>query len=180
MLRLALTTCVLLASADAAPNVVSGMVSFGVAVKENHLVKGVEKTVFEHTLAAGATHGAVTQQWHAGKSSGITPTLRMRMYIDGETTASVDYPLFLAHGVGPAQVSGTNRCSPPGKKSAMCPHGDPGPGLNSSHTGPWGNDLFGRSHDSGFYNTCVVVLLIGVLVYRCLRCWWCWCWCWCW
>jgi hypothetical protein len=57
---------------------------------------------------------------------------------------------------GPAQTSGTNRCSPPGKKSHLCPTGDPGPGLPDSHTGPWGNDLFGRSHDSGFYNTYLV------------------------
>jgi len=151
-----LTTASLLAPAQATPRVAAGMSSFGVAVKASHLFKGVEKTVFEHTLSAGATHGAVTQQWHAGKSSGVTPTLRVRMYIDGEANASIDYPLFLAHGVGPAQTSGTNRCSPPGFKTKSCPDGDPGPGLNTSHTGPWGNALFGRSHDSGFYNTYLV------------------------
>jgi hypothetical protein len=88
------------AAGRASPRVTPGMRSFGVALKAGHLFHGTEMTVFQHTLSAGVTHAAVTQQWHAGKSSGITPTLRIRMYIDGETTASIDYPLFLAHGVG--------------------------------------------------------------------------------
>lgn len=146
------------------PKVNSGMVSFGTAIKNGRLVKNVEKTVFEHTLDDSATHGAITQQWHAGKPSGITPTMRIRMYVDGESAASIDYPLFLAHGVGPAQRTGTNRCSPPGVKTKNCPDGDPGPGLNTSHTGPWGNDLFGRSHDSGFYNTYLVPFGVSIKV----------------
>ena len=79
--------------AHAATPVTKGMKSFGVAVKAAHLFKGVEKTVFEHSLSAGATHGAMSQAWHAGKPSGVTPRLRIRYYIDGETEASIDYPL---------------------------------------------------------------------------------------
>lgn len=128
--------------AAAAPPVVAGMKSIGVALKAGHLFKGVEKTVFEHTLSASATHGVMTEAWHAGKSSGINPNLRIRYYIDGEAVASVDYPLFLAHGTGPAQVAGTNAgsSSPP-----VWPK-------NETHIGPWGNGLFGRTHDSGWYN----------------------------
>eukprot|EP00040_Diaphanoeca_grandis_P012242 m.62236 g.62236 ORF g.62236 m.62236 type:complete len:371 (-) comp23117_c0_seq1:77-1189(-) len=122
-----------------------GLKSIGVAVKECRLVAGVEKTVFEHTLSAGATHGVMTQAWHAGKSSGVNPMLRIRYYIDGETEASIDYPLFLAHGTGPLQTSGTN-VSPD----------DPPPGTNESHTGPWASALFGRTHDSGWYNNYLV------------------------
>ena len=50
----------------AAPPAARGMKSIGVAVKAAHLFKGVEKTVFEHTLSAGATHGVMTEAWHAG------------------------------------------------------------------------------------------------------------------
>lgn len=55
------------------------------SAQSSKLLGGVEKTVFEHNLSATATHGAITQQWHAGKPSGVTPNLRVRMYIDGES-----------------------------------------------------------------------------------------------
>ena len=115
------------ASAAPPPAVAPGMKSIGVAVKQSRLQKGVEKVVFEHALSPGATHGVMTEAWHAGKPSGVNPNLRIRYYIDGEASASVDYPLFLAHGTGPAQT-------------------------NVSKIGPWGNAMFGRSHDSGWYN----------------------------
>jgi hypothetical protein len=121
-----------------------GLKSIGTAVKQAQLEAGVEKTVFEHTLSPTATHGVMTQAWHAGKSSGITPELRIRYYIDGETTASVDYPLFLAHGTGPARLQETNL----GPTDV--------PGTPTSKTGPWGNSLFGRTHDSGWYNNYLV------------------------
>ena len=62
-----------------------------------------------------------------GKPSGVSPSLRIRMYIDGEQNASVDYPLFLAHGAGPAQTQ-------------------------LSPLEPWSSALFGRTHDSGWFN----------------------------
>jgi hypothetical protein len=130
----------------AVPPAAAGMKSIGVALKQAHLYKGVEKTVFEHNLSATATHGVMTEAWHAGKSSGINPNLRIRYYIDGETVASVDYPLFLAHGTGPAQVAGTNA----GDKPPVWPK-------NETHIGPWGNQLFGRTHDSGWYNVSVQI-----------------------
>ena len=133
---------------SAATPVARGMKSFGVAVKQAHLFKGVEKEVFNHTLSTGVTHGAMTQAWHAGKPSGVTPRLRIRYYIDGEAEASIDYPLFLAHGQGPAQLTGTNDANP--KEQG-------GTGANfTTPTSPWGNALFGRTHDSGWYNTYLV------------------------
>eukprot|EP00941_MAST-03F_sp_MAST-3F-sp1_P000772 g772.t1 len=122
--------------AAATTAVTKGMKSIGVAIKQCKLQQGVEKTVFEHTLSPGASHGVMTEAWHAGKPSGVTPGLRVRYYVDGETTASIDYPLFLAHAQGPAQVGGTNKIG--------------------SDTIPWGNSLFGRTHDSGWYNTYIV------------------------
>eukprot|EP01050_Picozoa_sp_SAG11_P003710 SAG11_NODE_217_length_12229_cov_9.152185_8_plen_127_part_00 len=121
MFTLTSSLVLLLPLAGATSPVAKGMKSFGVAVKQAHLFKGVEKVVFEHTLSAGATHGAMTQAWHAGKPSGVTPRLRIRYYIDGEAEASIGYPLFLAHGQGPAQLEGTN---------AANPKEDGGPGSN--------------------------------------------------
>ena len=66
--------------------------------------------------------------------------MRVRYYVDGEAEASVDYPLFLAHATGPAQTTGTDVM--PGDQ----------PGTNRTLIGPWGNQLFGRTHDSGWYN----------------------------
>ena len=86
-------------------------------------------------MTEGASHGAITQQWHGGKPSGTTPDLRIRMYIDGEARASIDYPLFLAHGAGPAQKD-------------LTAYGKP--------LDPWASANFGRTHDSGWYNTYLV------------------------
>lgn len=150
MHALSVVACILgaVVGVEAAIPVSKGMKTFGVSIKEDRLQKGVEQLVFEHTLAPGATHGTMTQAWHAGKTSGMTPGLRIRMYIDGEAIASIDYPLFLAHGQGPAQLAGTNAANP--KEQG-------GPGRNyTAPTSPWGNSLFGRTHDSGWYNNYLV------------------------
>lgn len=104
--------------------------SFGVAVKALELDAGNETTVFAHTLTAGSEGGAVTQQWHAG-GSGIILGLRVRVYVDGEDTAAIDYPVGLSHGVGPAQTT-----------------------LDAS--GPFESELFGRTNAGGFWNNFLV------------------------
>ena len=77
-------------------------------------------------------------------TTGDTDAAVFRYYIDGEAEASIDYPLFLAHGQGPAQLEGTN---------AANPRAEGGPGTNfTTPTSPWGNAMFGRTHDSGWYN----------------------------
>ena len=105
--------------------VAHGMRSFGTAVKALQLSAGVEHEVFSHTLSPNASHGALTQQWHAGHDN---LALRVRVYVDGEVTASIDYPVGLAHGAGPSQAA-----LPP--------------------SGPWASALFGRTNDGGWWNT---------------------------
>jgi hypothetical protein len=104
------------------------MRSFGTAVKALQLSAGVEREVFSHALPPSASHGALTQQWHAGHDN---LALRVRVYVDGEATASIDYPVGLAHGAGPSQVA-----LPP--------------------SGPWASALFGRSNDGGWWNTFLI------------------------
>ena len=111
------------------------MRSFGTAIKESPIAAGEEKTAFEHTLPSGATHGAITQQWHGGFGNF---NLRVRIYVDGETTASVDYEVGMAHGAGPNQTHVRGRDDPAGEP-------------------PWAaGESFGRTHDSGFWNTYLV------------------------
>ena len=76
--------------------------SFGVAVKSLKLAAENETTVFEYSLSLGTASGAVTQQWHAGNNN---MNLRVRIFVDGEANASVEYPVALAHGAGPVQVT---------------------------------------------------------------------------
>ena len=119
---------------SAAPAVRPGMKSFGTAVKQAELVGGyTEKTVFEHEVSPNATHGAITQQWHAGVNN---MDLVVKIYIDGEVTASIQYEVGHAHGAGPAQVS-------------IAPE--------ANATAPWSaGESFGRTHESGFWNTWLV------------------------
>lgn len=112
--------------------------SFGVAIKALNLEANNETTVFAHTLSAGSESGAVTQQWHAG-GSGVILDLRVRVYVDGEETASVDYPVGLSHGVGPLQTT-----------------------LDAS--GPYASELFGRTNAGGFWNTFFVPFQTSVRV----------------
>lgn len=122
VLVLYINLAVLMSSALAAVPVSAGMQSFGNAVKEITIAE--ETVMFEHTLSSQATHGAITQQWHAG---GKDEELRVRVYVDGETTASIDYPVLLGHG-----------------------------GRQTKFVSPWGNGAFGRTHDSGFYNVYLI------------------------
>jgi len=69
--------------------------TFGTAIKNGH-VSTAEETVFTHTSATG---GVVTEMWMTGGWTGFDRT-RVRIYIDGETTASIDYDLYLGHGIG--------------------------------------------------------------------------------
>ena len=112
--------------------------SFGVALKALNLEARNETTVFEHTLSAGSESGAVTQQWHAG-ASGVILDLRVRVYVDGEETASVDFPVGLSHGVGPSQTT-----------------------LDAA--GPYAYELFGRTNAGGFWNTFLVPFQASVRV----------------
>jgi len=69
--------------------------SFGTAIKNGHLTT-TEQVIFEHVSPTG---GVVTELWMTGGWNGFYAT-RVRIYIDGETQASIDYQLYLAHGIG--------------------------------------------------------------------------------
>lgn len=50
-----------------------------------------EQTLFEHTLSDGASHGVITNVWHAGEpgwGAGHLGDPRMRVYVDEEVNAS--------------------------------------------------------------------------------------------
>ena len=70
--------------------------SFSDAIKNGFLKKGEETLLFEKWFGEP---GMITQQWFTG--SGIFDEhARIRIYIDSEETASLDFNLYLAHGIG--------------------------------------------------------------------------------
>jgi hypothetical protein len=69
--------------------------TFGTAGKEERVLKGgAEAELFRHT-----GKGFLTHMWFGGNfhNYGLT---RIRVYIDGETDASIDMELMLGHGIG--------------------------------------------------------------------------------
>lgn len=75
-------------------DVTPGMASFGTALKGVGLHQGVEEELFNRTGA-----GTMTLMWFTGEL--IWPTFgdtRIRVYVDGETTPSLDFPVLLAVG----------------------------------------------------------------------------------
>eukprot|EP01102_Stenamoeba_stenopodia_P004782 TRINITY_DN15143_c0_g1_i1.p1 TRINITY_DN15143_c0_g1~~TRINITY_DN15143_c0_g1_i1.p1 ORF type:complete len:367 (-),score=99.63 TRINITY_DN15143_c0_g1_i1:74-1096(-) len=69
--------------------------TFGTAIKNGNL-QTTEQTIFEHNCTGG---GVVTELWMTGGWDGFNQTI-VRIYIDGETTPSIEYQLYLAHGIG--------------------------------------------------------------------------------
>eukprot|EP00656_Telonema_subtile_P057187 TRINITY_DN9350_c0_g1_i1.p1 TRINITY_DN9350_c0_g1~~TRINITY_DN9350_c0_g1_i1.p1 ORF type:complete len:369 (-),score=83.37 TRINITY_DN9350_c0_g1_i1:119-1225(-) len=106
----------------------STMSTFGVAIKA-HLCSCTsqgcaEQELFSHNISDTATHGVITQMWHAGTSGDP----RMRVYVDDEIggpSAAVDYPVALAHGLAP----------------------------EDNGTYPFQSEIFGHTHNMGWYNT---------------------------
>jgi hypothetical protein len=82
-----------------------------------------EQTLFEHTLSDGASHGVITNVWHAGEpgwGAGHLGDPRMRVYVDEEVNATdggepaVDYTVALATAwiYAPLHTHGTHaNCS---------------------------------------------------------------------
>ena len=94
--------------------------SFGGIGKEEFVLGGGnEALLFEHT-----GKGCLTHMWFGGDWKGYDRT-RIRVYVDGETTASIDMELFMGHGIGFADDAA-----------------------------PWGTKRIGKTgHPSGIYNT---------------------------
>jgi hypothetical protein len=104
--------------AQAAP--LNGLKTFGTMGKEvRPLKKGQEAELFRHT-----GKGCLTHMWFGGSFKGIQYT-DIKVYVDGEQTASINMELFLGHGIG---------------------FGDT--------FAPWGTERMGNTGgDSGLYNT---------------------------
>ena len=73
----------------------SDMKSFSSAIKDGVAVGGQEKVLYKHETGPGV----ITEQWFTGIGV-MDQDARIRIYIDGETVASLDFQLFLAHGIG--------------------------------------------------------------------------------
>ena len=94
--------------------------TFSVAGKEATVLNGYK----EAELFAHGGRGCLTHMWFGGDWPGYEKT-RIRIYVDGDKTPSIDMQLGLGHGVG---------------------FGDP--------ASPWGTARMGKTgHPSGIYNT---------------------------
>ena len=71
------------------------MKTFSSAMKDGEILGGEEKVLYEHETGPGV----VTEQWFAGVDV-MDQDARFRFYIDGEMVASLDFQLYMAHGIG--------------------------------------------------------------------------------
>ncbi len=105
-------------SADPTP--VGDMKTFGTAGKQLTLLS----TAQESDLFHYSGKGCLTHMWFGGSFKNYGET-RIRIYVDGETNASIDLQLFLGHGIG-----------------------------FDDSSAPWGVARFGKTGDpSGVYDT---------------------------
>lgn len=104
--------------------VTSNMRSFSSAIKGGTITANVEKIMYEHNTGQP---GVVTEQWFTGIGV-MDENMRIRIYIDGETSPSLDFQLLLAHGIGFTEK------------------------LEAQYT-PWGTRRLAHAADGGIYNT---------------------------
>ena len=91
-----IVTAALFGVKESAIHVDPSMKTFSHAIKDGHLLgNGTENIVFEHYSGPGV----VTEQWFAGQSCMDEDTV-VKIYTDGETTPSLDFNLYMAHGIG--------------------------------------------------------------------------------
>lgn len=94
------------------------MQTFGNALKSFQVQGGQEQLLFQFSqepVAGNTAPHVVTEQWFSlfgGPRAAYEPNTdaRIRVYVDGETEASVDFQLFFAHTVG-VQNCVDSRCS---------------------------------------------------------------------
>ena len=82
-------------SIRAAETGVSSLKTFSTAGKQVSLLS----TEKESELFRHEGKGCLTHMWFGGAFKGIEQT-RIRVYVDGESTASIDMELYLGHGIG--------------------------------------------------------------------------------
>ena len=121
-IRVFLVVC-LLQGALALVQVTSNMKSFSSAIKNGYIVSNEEKVLYEHDTGQP---GVITEQWFTGGV--MNQNARIRIYIDGEMDASLDFNLFIAHGLG-------------------FPESDDLKNI------PWGTRRIAHTADGGIYNT---------------------------
>ena len=119
----AILTCLLGCNLAVVP-VQPGMKTFSSAIKDGLLEANKEKVLYEHNTGQP---GVITEQWFTGVK-GMDQDTRIRIYIDNETEASLDFQLFLAHGIGCSETNEVNNI-------------------------PWGTRRIAHSADGGIYNT---------------------------
>ena len=105
-------------------NVNPEMRSFSYAIKNGFLHPDEEKTLYERNTGEP---GVITEQWFTGKKT-MDQDTRIRIYIDDETEASLDFQLFLAHGIGFNQTQELRKI-------------------------PWATKRLGHTANGGIYNT---------------------------
>ena len=109
-------------SRAAAGTSVDQLRTFGTAGKAVYPFTEGDKT--EATLFSHDGKGCLTHMWFGGKWENYEK-MRIRVYVDGEKTASIDMELFLGHGIG-----------------------------YKDEFGPWGTRRIGKTgQPSGIYNT---------------------------
>ena len=113
----------LLQGALALVQVTSNMKSFSSAIKNGYIVSYKEKVLYEHDTGQP---GVITEQWFTGGV--MNRHARIRIYIDDEVDASLDFNLFIAHGLG-------------------FPESDDLKNI------PWGTRRIAHTADGGIYNT---------------------------
>ncbi len=94
----------------------TGLKTFGTAGKEGILYPDHEVVLLQHQGA-----GCLTHMWFGGDWPGYDRT-RIRFYVDGEVTPSIDMELFLGHGIGwsdPSAPWGTDRLGKTGQPSGL-------------------------------------------------------------
>ena len=99
------------------------MKSFSSAIKNGNIVSNEEKVLYEHHTGEP---GVITEQWFTGAV--MNRHTRIRIYVDGEVDASLDFNLFIAHGLGFAESR---------EKKYI----------------PWGDGIIAHAADGGIYNT---------------------------
>jgi len=110
------------ASSSGSTTSVDALKSFGTAGKAVYPFKEGSKT--EAELYSYQGKGCLTHMWFGGKWKDYE-RMRIRVYVDGEETASIDMELFLGHGIG-----------------------------YKDEFGPWGTKRIGKTgQPSGIYNT---------------------------
>lgn len=118
-----LLACLLYPSVAVVP-VQPGMKSFSSAIKGGTLDGNQEKVLYEHDTGHP---GVITEQWFTGVKV-MDQDTRIRIYIDMETEPSLDFQLFLAHGIGFNETEESSNI-------------------------PWGTRRLAHSADGGIYNT---------------------------